>query len=95
MLHIFVSFPVFFFQVNYRGSLGFGDADLNSLPGNIGTQDVADVVLATHTALALTTSSSEKRPLFDASRVAVVGGSHGGFLAAHLIGQHPDIFKVY
>lgn len=29
----------------------------------------------------------------DGSRVAAVGGSHGGFLTGHLLGQHPDRFK--
>mmetsp|Transcript_40684 Transcript_40684/g.82092 ORF Transcript_40684/g.82092 Transcript_40684/m.82092 type:complete len:924 (-) Transcript_40684:150-2921(-) len=82
-------------HVNYRGSLGFGADELNSLPGKIGTQDVADVVLATQTALALTDEKSKPAlKLLDSTRVAVVGGSHGGFLAGHLIGQHPDLFKV-
>jgi len=29
----------------------------------------------------------------DPARICVVGGSHGGFLGAHLIGQAPDMFK--
>lgn len=29
--------------VNYRGSLGFGQDSVASLPGNVGTQDVHDV----------------------------------------------------
>lgn len=28
--------------LNYRGSTGFGEASIQSLPGNIGTNDVAD-----------------------------------------------------
>ncbi|GFR44659.1 hypothetical protein Agub_g5949, partial [Astrephomene gubernaculifera] len=31
--------------------------------------------------------------LVDPSRVSAVGGSHGGFLTAHLLGQHPDRFR--
>ncbi|CAM0872110.1 unnamed protein product [Alopecurus aequalis] len=65
--------------VNYRGSLGFGEEALQSLPGNIGSQDVNDVLTAVEFVI--------KRGLIDASRVAVVGGSHGGFLTTHLIGQ--------
>ena len=42
-------------------------------------QDVADVLAALDKALSLGYA--------DSSRVAVYGGSHGGFLAAHLIGQ--------
>ncbi len=31
--------------------------------------------------------------IVDASRVGIVGGSHGGFLAGHLIGQFPAAFR--
>ncbi|KAJ6810582.1 putative acylamino-acid-releasing enzyme isoform X1 [Iris pallida] len=72
--------------VNYRGSLGFGEEALQSLPGRVGSQDVTDVL----TALDFVT----EKGLVDASRVAVLGGSHGGFLATHLIGQAPDRFTV-
>ena len=34
---------IYSFLVNYRGSLGFGQTSLHSLPGNVGTQDVQDV----------------------------------------------------
>lgn len=74
--------------VNYRGSVGFGQGPLNSLPGKCGTQDVADVAQATRAVL------GRPQPVVDAGRVAVVGGSHGGFLAGHMVGQHPDLYKA-
>ena len=30
-------------QINYRGSTGFGQAPLESLPGSVGSSDIADV----------------------------------------------------
>lgn len=30
----------------------------------------------------------------DKMRVGIVGGSHGGFLGAHAVAQHPDLFRV-
>jgi len=71
-------------QVNYRGSLGFGRASLESLLGHAGTLDVADCMAALDAAVS--------RGLVDGARTAVWGGSHGGFLGAHLAGQHPQRF---
>ncbi|XP_051526113.1 acylamino-acid-releasing enzyme isoform X2 [Myxocyprinus asiaticus] len=72
--------------VNYRGSIGFGQDSIHSLPGNIGTQDVKDVQFAVESVLS--------QGGFDEQKIAVIGGSHGGFLACHLIGQYPDFYKA-
>ena len=69
--------------VNYRGSIGYGEDSLNSLLGNIGVNDVQDVG-------DLTKKAIEMFPdIIDENRLGVEGGSHGGFLTGHLIGQ-PD-----
>ncbi|KAG6574947.1 Acylamino-acid-releasing enzyme, partial [Cucurbita argyrosperma subsp. sororia] len=70
--------------VNYRGSLGFGEDALQSLPGKIGSQDVNDVLAALDHII--------DQGLANPAKVAVLGGSHGGFLTTHLIGQAPDRF---
>ncbi len=89
--------------VNYRGSVGFGMNFLRALPGRCGEADVADCLQALREALALGTppsgagstgASVAGRPKLDAKRLAVWGGSHGGFLTTHLIGQKPDLFSA-
>ncbi|GIL78158.1 hypothetical protein Vretimale_7528 [Volvox reticuliferus] len=70
---------------NFRGSTGYGQAALSSLPGRIGQQDVDDCIAALEAAV--------EAGIVDPARVSVVGGSHGGFLTAHLLGQHPRAFR--
>lgn len=71
---------------NYRGSTGFGQASIEALPTRIGDMDVKDVIAATN--------QVKKSGLVDADRIAISGGSHGGFLTAHCTSQFPDLFKA-
>ncbi|KAK9064601.1 hypothetical protein SSX86_015983 [Deinandra increscens subsp. villosa] len=72
--------------VNYRGSIGFGEEALQSVLGKIGSQDVNDVLTAVDHAVDM--------GLANPSKIAVLGGSHGGFLTTHLIGQAPEKFAA-
>ncbi|XP_047427893.1 S9 family peptidase [Mugil cephalus] len=74
-------------MVNYRGSTGFGQDSILSLVGRIGSQDVKDVQRAVLTALQSDTT-------LDPDRLAVFGGSHGGFLSCHLLGQYPEFYRA-
>ncbi len=72
--------------VNYRGSTGFGQDSINSLLGKIGTNDVSDTKHVTDYFI--------EKGFLDRERIGIVGGSHGGFLGAHMIGQYPALYKV-
>ncbi|CAG9830078.1 unnamed protein product [Diabrotica balteata] len=73
--------------INFRGSLGSGQKSVDFLPGKVGTADVKDCIQATDEALA-------RYPWLNPKQLALAGGSHGGFLVAHLSGQYPDKYKV-
>lgn len=77
---------------NYRGSTGFGEGFVEVLPGHIGEWDVAD----TQNAALFACGDLEGGPKnkVDRNRVAICGGSHGGFLALHGVGQHPKFYKA-
>ncbi|NXP92620.1 APEH enzyme, partial [Passerina amoena] len=72
--------------VNYRGSLGFGQASISSLLSRVGEQDVADTQLAVEQAL-------HREPL-DPHRLALLAGSHGAFIALHLLAREPERYQA-
>jgi acylaminoacyl-peptidase len=72
--------------VNYRGSTGHGDENVNALLGNVGDMDVKDVHNARARCLA-------EVPGLDGNKVFLMGGSHGGFLVTHLAGQYPGSYQ--
>ncbi|KAF5376688.1 hypothetical protein D9615_007841 [Tricholomella constricta] len=73
---------------NYTGSLGFGESAVRALLGNCGTLDVEDCIASTRHLIQLGIS------IEGPGKQLVMGGSHGGFLAGHLIGQHPSMFSA-
>ncbi|TNN06505.1 Acylamino-acid-releasing enzyme isoform 2 [Schistosoma japonicum] len=74
--------------INYRGSLGYGNAFIQDLIGYIGEKDVSDCVQATECALNYLQKyeSNLKAVLF--------GGSHGGFLTLHLAARYNNLYHV-
>ncbi|PPR01816.1 hypothetical protein CVT24_001680 [Panaeolus cyanescens] len=75
-------------QPNYTGSLGYGDKFVRALLGKCGTLDVEDCIASAEHLISL--GISEKGP----GKQLVTGGSHGGFLTGHLIGQYPTFFSA-
>jgi dipeptidyl aminopeptidase/acylaminoacyl peptidase len=70
-------------QPNYRGSTGYGTAYRNSLDGRWGERDVADVAAGIRHAVKEGWSAPD--------RIALMGGSAGGFTALLVAAEHPDL----
>ena len=71
--------------INYRGSIAQGNSGILSLPGKVGENDVKDCIQAYQ-------ECKEKRK--NVEKAVLFGGSHGGFLVTHLMGQYPDTFEA-
>ncbi|KAL7300788.1 hypothetical protein TKK_0006762 [Trichogramma kaykai] len=74
-------------QINYRGSTGMGGKNVDYILGKIGSSDIEDTITAIDEAL-------QKYPWLDPKNIFLNGGSHGGFMIAHLTGQYPDKFRA-
>ncbi len=72
--------------VNYHGSSGFGQRFIETITGDYGTREAADVEAATDFLL--------RRGYIDRKRLVASGGSYGGYMAAYLNG-HTDRYKAY
>lgn len=73
-------------QPNYHGSLGRGQRFAHSLLGKCGTLDVEDC----HDCIVQLIKGGQDSDL----PLYVDGGSHGGFLALHLVGRYPEEFTA-
>ncbi len=69
---------------NPRGSKGYGEAHTQAIKGDWGSRDWLDVQAEADYAAAL--------PYVDGSRMAIMGGSYGGYMTAWAVG-HTDRFK--
>jgi dipeptidyl aminopeptidase/acylaminoacyl peptidase len=72
--------------VNYRGSSGFGRSYRNALRGRWGELDVEDAVGGAKAVC--------ERGLADPARLAIKGGSAGGFTVLNAMARHPGFFRA-
>ena len=69
--------------VNPRGSVGYGEAHTKAIKGDWGRRDYEDILAAADYAAGL--------EYVDAQRMAIMGGSYGGYMTAWAVG-HTDRF---
>jgi acylaminoacyl-peptidase len=69
----------------FTGSMGYGAKFMEDLAGKIGEIDVEEIIKSIE--------YCGKEGLCDESKVAMFGGSYGGYLCAALAGKHSEKFK--
>ena len=72
--------------VNYHGSSGFGQRWLETITGDYGTREYADVEAATDFLL--------RQRYIDRARLVASGGSYGGYMVAYMNG-HTDRYRAF
>ncbi|PVU86530.1 hypothetical protein BB561_006677 [Smittium simulii] len=75
-------------QVNYTGSLGFGQHSVDSLISNIGKLEVEEMIYVTN-------DLAQNKKIVDPNRMVYCGGSHSGYTGAHIAGRYPGLFKAF
>lgn len=73
-------------EVNYRGSTGYGEAYRLALNGRWGELDTLDCVEGAKAMVA--------QGVADARRLAIKGGSAGGFTVLNVLVHHPGLFRA-
>jgi dipeptidyl aminopeptidase/acylaminoacyl peptidase len=74
------------FEVDYRGSTGYGRDFRTDVAGHLGGKDLDDELSAVDYLKTL--------PCVDSARIGIYGGSYGGFMAEMALFQHPDVFAA-
>src|SRR3970282_1974283 len=85
-MHLFASRGTVVAAVNFPGSTGWGQKFTDSITGQFGTKELADVEAATDSLIAA--------GYIDPERLAAAGGSFGGFMVAYMNG-HTQRYKAY
>ena len=83
---VFAGYGYVVVGVNYHGSSGFGQRFIETITGDYGVRELADVEAATDFML--------RQRYIDRDRLVATGGSYGGYMAAYMNG-HTDRYKTF
>jgi len=83
---VFAGYGYVVVGVNYHGSSGFGQRFIETITGDYGVRELADVEAATDFML--------RQRYIDRERLVATGGSYGGYMVAYMNG-HTDRYRTF